>query len=449
MVGRDEALVTEEHVDVAPVERTRREPLVALGARSHRPRARSNAGALVTTRSAKCVGTSSTTRSSPGMAMTSNLPEVRDSHARCSPMDRKTVVRLRGQRGRVDRAAPAPGPRQPDRLRGADTTRDARRPRLRSGLAQRAPRRRRSSRSTPRSRWSSRCARSRPPRWPVQADLERLPFRRGALQRRVGAQVATCTSRRNGCRWRSPSCTGRSRSAARCTSRSRRDRSQPRTPTTASPGATSRGVRRRSSATSSRAPASTMLSSVDDGEEWIDVEATRARIAPRHGRPGMRVLIVGLNPSVLLGRRGRRLRAARQPVLARRSSRPGSCTRPHDPFARAARRRRRHDQPRARAPTPRADELAPRRVPRRRGSGSNVSSTWLQPRAVCFVGLTGYRVAVDRKARGSAGKPSRFGGAPAYVMPNTSGLNAHAKPADFVEHFRVVHDRAMRPQRRR
>ena len=38
---------------------------------------------------------------------------------------------------------------------------------------------------------------------------------------------------------------------------------------------------------------------VDDGEEWIDVEATRARMLPDTVGPSMRVLIVGLNPSLL------------------------------------------------------------------------------------------------------------------------------------------------------
>ena len=35
-------------------------------------------------------------------------------------------------------------------------------------------------------------------------------------------------------------------------------------------------------------------------------------------------------------------------------------------------------------------------------------------------------------------QPESFGGARTYVMPNTSGLNAHAKPADFTEHLRTV-----------
>jgi TDG/mug DNA glycosylase family protein len=61
---------------------------------------------------------------------------------------------------------------------------------------------------------------------------------------------------------------------------------------------------------------------------------------------------------------------------------------------------------------------------------------WLQPACVCFVGVTGYRLAVDPRA--TFGWQQPLGGAPTYVMPNTSGVNAHAKPADFAEHLRVV-----------
>lgn len=62
---------------------------------------------------------------------------------------------------------------------------------------------------------------------------------------------------------------------------------------------------------------------------------------------------------------------------------------------------------------------------------------WLSPGAVCFVGLTGYRLAVDRGA--TAGwQDEGFGGVPTYVMPSTSGLNTHATYADLVAHLRVV-----------
>ena len=74
-----------------------------------------------------------------------------------------------------------------------------------------------------------------------------------------------------------------------------------------------------------------------------------------------------------------------------------------------------------------ADELEPRRVPRRARRASSGWCEWLRPGAICFVGLAGYRAAVDRHADAGV-QPEPFGGVPAYVMPNTSGLNAHATP---------------------
>jgi TDG/mug DNA glycosylase family protein len=59
---------------------------------------------------------------------------------------------------------------------------------------------------------------------------------------------------------------------------------------------------------------------------------------------------------------------------------------------------------------------------------------WLQPRAVCFVGLDGYRKAVDRKAQ-PGWQAELFGGRPAYVMPSTSGLNAATSLATLTEHL--------------
>ncbi len=59
---------------------------------------------------------------------------------------------------------------------------------------------------------------------------------------------------------------------------------------------------------------------------------------------------------------------------------------------------------------------------------------WLQPGAVCFVGLSGWRTVVDRKAvAGLQAVP--IGGRPAYVMPSTSGLNARTSLAELTEHL--------------
>ena len=49
----------------------------------------------------------------------------------------------------------------------------------------------------------------------------------------------------------------------------------------------------------------------------------------------------------------------------------------------------------------------------------------LQPRAVVLVGLTIYQQIFGREAtRGPGAKPQTFGGAPLFVVPNPSGLNA-------------------------
>lgn len=63
--------------------------------------------------------------------------------------------------------------------------------------------------------------------------------------------------------------------------------------------------------------------------------------------------------------------------------------------------------------------------------------SWLEPAVVCIVGLAGWRAVVDRTAQPGR-QPRPLGGRPVYLMPNTSGLNARSRPADFVEHFRAA-----------
>jgi len=59
---------------------------------------------------------------------------------------------------------------------------------------------------------------------------------------------------------------------------------------------------------------------------------------------------------------------------------------------------------------------------------------WLAPRAVCFVGLSGWRTVVDRRAVAGP-QPTGIGGRPAYVMPSTSGLNARTPLTELAEHL--------------
>ena len=60
---------------------------------------------------------------------------------------------------------------------------------------------------------------------------------------------------------------------------------------------------------------------------------------------------------------------------------------------------------------------------------------------VLFVGLAGWRAAVNRHAAAGI-QPNPFGGRPAYVMPSTSGLNANATAADLERHIRRAIDLA-------
>ncbi len=62
---------------------------------------------------------------------------------------------------------------------------------------------------------------------------------------------------------------------------------------------------------------------------------------------------------------------------------------------------------------------------------------WLRPNAICFVGLAGWRAAMDRKAVAGL-QPEPLGSTPVYVMPSTSGLNAHSQLPDLAEHLRAA-----------
>jgi TDG/mug DNA glycosylase family protein len=174
---------------------------------------------------------------------------------------------------------------------------------------------------------------------------------------------------------------------------------------------------------------------IDSGEDqWMHALVHRARTLPDIVGPEMRLLVVGLNPSVLsadvgvgFARNGNRFWPA--------ASAAGIVTRDRD-----ARHALAHHgigmTDLVKRATARADELT--RDEYRTGAHRvEELVAWLQPGAVCFVGLGGYRDAVDRKAT-SGVQPQVFGGVPAYVMPNTSGLNARVPPTELAAHLRAA-----------
>ena len=161
--------------------------------------------------------------------------------------------------------------------------------------------------------------------------------------------------------------------------------------------------------------------------------ARRARTLPDTVAPGMRVLVCGLNPSLVaadagFGYAGATNRFWPAAVAA------GLVSRPRDPLH-ALRVHGVGMTDLVKRATPRAD-LAPEEY---RAGAERVRRLvdWLRPQTVLFVGLAGWRAAVDRTARPGP-QPQPFGGSPAYVMPSTSGANAHATPAELAESMRAA-----------
>jgi TDG/mug DNA glycosylase family protein len=164
------------------------------------------------------------------------------------------------------------------------------------------------------------------------------------------------------------------------------------------------------------------------------VRAVRARTLADTVGPDMRLLLCGLNPSVYsadvgsgFARPGNRFWPA---ALA-----AGIVDRPRDPLG-ALRRHGVGMTDVVKRATARADELTPDEY---RSGMQRLErlAAWLRPAAICFVGLAGWRTAVNRKAT-SGWQDHRIGGCPTYVMPNTSGLNASSSLADLTEHLRIA-----------
>lgn len=166
-------------------------------------------------------------------------------------------------------------------------------------------------------------------------------------------------------------------------------------------------------------------------ESWLQVRAIRARTLPDFVGPDLRLLVCGLNPSIRsadvgVGYAGRSNRFWAAAIDA------GLTTVARDPWH-LLRHHRIGMTDLVKRATVGAGEL---RTAEYRDGAARVERLvrWLEPGAVCFVGLAGWRAAVDRGAQPGV-QPEPFGGAPAYVMPSTSGLNARTPRAELAAHL--------------
>ena len=165
--------------------------------------------------------------------------------------------------------------------------------------------------------------------------------------------------------------------------------------------------------------------------DHLGVWARRARTLADTVAAGMRLLLVGLNPSLVAADAGvgfHRPGNRAWPALLR----AGLATVDRDPVDLLVRHHIGMTDLVKRA-SPRADVLT--RADYSHGvERLDRLCEWLRPGAVCVLGLTGWRAAVDPTASTGV-QPRRLGGRPVYLMPNPSGANAHVQVDDLVEHL--------------
>jgi len=160
--------------------------------------------------------------------------------------------------------------------------------------------------------------------------------------------------------------------------------------------------------------------------------------------PGMRLLLVGLNPSPAAAERGYGFAGPGNRFWSAATA-AGLVTRPRD---------RRHAlvvdglgmTDLVKRPTRSAAELSRDEFA---GGMERVEAlcAWMAPAVVCFAGLGGYRVARDRHA-GQGPQPQPLAGVPVYVMGNPSGRNAHTGHDALVGHLRAALALAQGPRTR-
>jgi TDG/mug DNA glycosylase family protein len=183
------------------------------------------------------------------------------------------------------------------------------------------------------------------------------------------------------------------------------------------------------------------------GFSRAELEAYRGKSLPDLLGEDVRLLFVGINPGLWtvavqahFGRRGNRF----YPALYR----GGIVDHLIDASAGFAESDRQHLIDRGvgitslvRAATARADELTTAELVA--GAKSLTRRVRrITPRVVAMLGITAYRTAFQRPRAVSGRQPEDLGGAQLWVVPNPSGLNAHATPDSLAAAYREVAEAA-------
>lgn len=176
------------------------------------------------------------------------------------------------------------------------------------------------------------------------------------------------------------------------------------------------------------------IEAVESERDVVRARGRRLLSLPDTVGPGLRVLVCGLNPSIYSAERGIGFARPGNRFWAA-AVEAGLAPSPFDPLS-ALRHRGVGMTDMVKRATVASRELSKAEY---RDGLARVTRLVARfgPAVVCFVGLEGWRAAVNRTAV-AGWQPDGIAGARAYVMPSTSGLNARTSRAELVGHLRRV-----------
>ena len=159
--------------------------------------------------------------------------------------------------------------------------------------------------------------------------------------------------------------------------------------------------------------------------------------------PGLRLLLVGINPSMRTAATGLHFAHPGNrfyPALRGAGVLPEDVLTPAEATP-VLRERGVGITNLALRPTVRADELTDDEV---RGGPARIEQIVREhrPRVVAFLGITTYRLAFGRRKATVGRQPETIGDAEVWVLPNPSGLNAHATATSLAADYRAVAEAA-------
>jgi TDG/mug DNA glycosylase family protein len=171
----------------------------------------------------------------------------------------------------------------------------------------------------------------------------------------------------------------------------------------------------------------------------MDAVSVTSRTVPELVGPGLRLLFVGINPSILSAETGLHFAHPGNrfyPALRLAGILPADVMTPADAAPVLVERGVGITNLVTRASV-RADELTDDELRAGRARVEAVVADH-RPRVVAVAGITAYRTAFGERRAGTGRQESAIGGAELWVVPNPSGLNAHATIETLADAYRTV-----------